>query len=40
MNKLMRSFRADYVEDALLITTVIIISLALYLAAAYLMIPS
>jgi hypothetical protein len=37
MNK-MRSFRSDYVEDAFLITAVIIISLGLYLAAAYLVI--
>jgi hypothetical protein len=38
MNKMMRSFRSDYVEDALLITAVIIIALGLYLAAAYLLI--
>jgi hypothetical protein len=37
MNK-MRSFRWNYVEDALLVTFVIIIVLGLYLAAAYLLI--
>jgi hypothetical protein len=37
MNK-MSSFRSDYVEDALLITAVIIIAFGLYLAAAYLLI--
>ena len=37
MNKI-GSFRSDYVEDALLITAVIIIAFALYLAAAYLFI--
>ena len=40
MNKLMRSFRSDYVEDALLVTVVIIIVLGLYLAAVYLVILS
>jgi hypothetical protein len=38
MNKMMRSFRSDYVEDALLITAVIIIAFGLYLAAAYLLV--
>jgi hypothetical protein len=37
MNK-MRSFRPNYVEDALLFGLVIIIVLGLYLAAAYLMV--
>ena len=37
MNK-MSSSRSEYVEDALLITAVIIIALGLYLAAAYLLI--
>jgi hypothetical protein len=37
MNK-MSSFRSEYVEDALLITAVIIIAFGLYLAAAYLLI--
>ena len=36
MNKL-RSFQANYLEDALLVTLVIIIVLGLYLAAAYLL---
>jgi membrane-anchored glycerophosphoryl diester phosphodiesterase (GDPDase) len=38
MNKMMRNFRSDYVEDALLVTLVIIIVVALYLAAVYLLI--
>ena len=38
MNKMMRSSRSDYVEDALLVTLVIVIVLALYLAAVYLVI--
>lgn len=38
MNKMLRSFQSDYVEDALLIAAVIIIALGLYLAAAYLLI--
>ena len=37
MNK-MRNFRCDYIEDALLISAVVIISVGLYLAAAYLMV--
>ena len=38
MNRIMRSFRSDYVEDALLVTLVIVIVLVLYLAAVYLLI--
>ena len=38
MNKMLRHLQSDYVEDALLITAVIIIALGLYLAAAYLLI--
>jgi len=40
MNKMMRNFRCDYVEDALLVTLVIIIVVTLYLAAVYLLILS
>jgi hypothetical protein len=36
--KKMRSLRSDYIEDALLISAVIIIALGLYLAVAYLLI--
>jgi membrane-anchored glycerophosphoryl diester phosphodiesterase (GDPDase) len=38
MNKLIRSFRSDYVEDALIVTLVISIVLGLYLAAVFLVI--
>ena len=37
MNR-MRNFRSDYFEDALVITAVIIIVLALYLGAVYFLI--
>jgi hypothetical protein len=40
MNRIMRSFRSNYVEDALLVTLVIVIVLGLYLAAVYLVILS
>jgi hypothetical protein len=40
MNKIMRQFRSDYVEDVLLVTLMIIIVVALYLAAVYLLILS
>jgi hypothetical protein len=39
MNK-MRGFRSDYVQDALLVTVVIIVVLGLYLGAVYLVILS
>ena len=38
MNKMIRNFRSEYVEDALLVTLVILIVVALYLAALYLLI--
>jgi hypothetical protein len=40
MNKMIRNFRSEYVEDALLVTLVILIVVALYLAALYLLILS
>ena len=40
MKKMMRNFRSDYVEDALFVTLMIIIAVALYLAAVYLLILS
>jgi hypothetical protein len=40
MNKMMRNFRPEYIEDSVLVTLVIVIVVALYLAAVYLLILS